>query len=163
MKRTVAYLSLSVFVIVAASVMVFSSLQQQDQCMKNCTTRLQDCKRAANANQSQCQQDFETCRDGCKTEQGNTNTNTNGNMNTNGNTNMNTNGNMNNNGNTNINGNTNSAGNMNSNGNTNDNRPGVRRGRNPDPGTPRGPVNKNTNGNSNGNTNNTNGNINVSF
>ena len=33
--------------------------------------------------------------------------------------------------------------------NQNDNRPGVRRGRNPDPGTPRGPVDRNANGNTN--------------
>ena len=59
--------------------------------------------------------------------------------------------------------NTNTNTNTNTNGNTNDNRPGVRRGRNPSPGTPRGPVNKNGNSNTNGNTNgNTSGNNNNS-
>ncbi len=38
---------------------------------------------------------------------------------------------------------------QNSNNTNNSNRPGVRRGRNPDPGTPRGPVNKNMNSNEN--------------
>ena len=104
MKVRIAYFS---FFLLALSFVVLTFIfspetsGQQDQnaqCMKDCTQRQQECRRAANANRDQCKQEFEACRQRCRNANANTNGNMNGNMNgnvnTNGDANMNTNTNM---------------------------------------------------------------------
>jgi hypothetical protein len=154
MKKWITYLSVGLIALAIPALMLFFSpwataQDERGQCQKNCTDRYQECRRAANSNQAACKQAFDACRDACRAGNTNANGNSNGNMNgnANGNSNMggntNSGGNDNTAGNMNSGGNSNAGGNTNSGGNTNTNQPGVRRGR--VPGTPRGPVNRNSN------------------